>query len=98
METPESSLDGLAMERVGQGLHEFATRGRHRLVVTSNLTNAEIIPQMFGGPARNKAEIAERKQHVLDLLVVAAPNSAVTRDRRRYAELLERAISGRING
>ena len=40
METPEASLDSVAMERVGQALARFAARDNNRLVVTSNLTNA----------------------------------------------------------
>ena len=94
METPEASLDGLAMERVGQALASFAAANDNRLVVTSNLTNAGIITALFGGPATTKRQVRDRSQRVLNLLQLAAPNRALLQGRERYNALLQQAISG----
>lgn len=94
METPEASLDELAMARVGMALCAFARQGENRLVVTSNLTNAGMITSMFGGAAKSAAEKKRRQSKVLNLLKVAAPNRAVERDGSKYTEILSAAISG----
>ena len=93
METPEASLDGLAMERVGQALARFTRENGNRLVVTSNLTNTGIITALFGGAENSQQQVQNRLQKVLNLLQVAAPNRALLRDRERYENLLHEAIS-----
>ncbi len=95
METPEASLDGLAMNRVGQALHKFASSKENRLIVTSNLTNAGMITAMFGGPTRKLAEIKNRQNHVINLLEVAAPNRAVLENRSQYRAILRNALLGK---
>jgi hypothetical protein len=95
METPEASLDELAMLRVGLALHRFATYGDNRLIVTSNLTNAGMITAMFGGRARNAAEVSRRREHVINLLDVAAPNRAVVSSRAQYQRILTSALTGK---
>lgn len=94
METPEASLDGVAMTRVGKALAEFAASSDNRLIVTSNLSNAGLITGLFGGPSLSEAETEERGERVLNLLKVAAPNRALDRDRAEYEKLLEEAITG----
>jgi hypothetical protein len=94
METPEASLDGLAMQRVGSALRAFAQGGENRLVVTSNLTNAGMITAMFGGPTSKAAEIKRRRSRLINLLRIAAPNQAMERNGKAYAKLLEAAITG----
>ena len=94
METPEASLDELAMQRVGLGLHVFAIRSENRLIVTSNLTNAGMITYMFGGPTKSPKVVEDRRACVLDLLDVAAPNHAVEQDRPRYKAILKKALAG----
>lgn len=93
METPEASLDGIAMERVGKALAEFACQEGNRLIVTSNLTNANIISAMFGATERG-TQPASRLRRVLNLLNVAAPNSALEKDKARYQALLAEAVGG----
>ena len=93
METPEASLDGVAMDRVGHALAAFAAKDDNRLVVTSNLTNAGIILALFEGGSREES-MASRLERVLNLLQVAAPNRALLEDRDRYNDLLTRAVSG----
>ena len=93
METPEASLDGLAMERVGRALAAFAVKDDNRLVVTSNLTNAGVITALFDG-SDPEAPAASRSERVLNLLQVAAPNRALLEDGERYHALLMGAVSG----
>ena len=93
METPEASLDGISMERVGRALARFASRDGNRLVVTNNLTNASIITAMFEA-TESEAGRATRQRRVLNLLKVAAPNRALIRDRERYEALLAEAVAG----
>ena len=93
METPEASLDGLAMQRVGGALSEFANSGTNRLVVTSNLSNAGIITALFGGPATDQPA-EERLERVLNLLQVAAPNRALGENRSHYMKMLWSAVTG----
>ena len=95
METPEASLDELAMHRVGSALCEFARQGENRLIVTTNLTNAGMLVSIFGGPAKGKADSEDRKRRVLNLLEIAAPNKALVRDRKKYDHILETALKGR---
>ena len=96
METPEASLDGLAMARVGSALAKFCESGDNRLVVTTNLSNVGIVAALFGGVARSKAEADRRRTRVLNLLKLAAPNRALINDRSSYNTLLENAIYGRL--
>lgn len=93
METPEASLDGISMERVGRALAGFAARDGNRLVVTSNLTNASIVTAMFEATLP-KAGLKTRLRRVLNLLEVAVPNRALVEDRDRYQKLLAEAVAG----
>ncbi len=93
METPEASLDGLAMERVGRALAAFAAKDDNRLVVSSNLSNTGIITSLFGDSA-SEEQASVRRQRVLNLLRIAAPNRALLEDQERYVTMLESAISG----
>ena len=93
IETPEASLDGISMERVGRALSEFASGEGNRLVVTTNLTNGGIVTAMFEATERNSG-LASRLRRVLNLLEVAAPNRALIQDRERYQALLEETVAG----
>lgn len=95
METPESSLDGVAMQRVGHSLAAFARKGDNRLVVTSNLTNVGIITELFHGSGPEEQAVP-RLDRVLNLLQVAAPNGALLKDRESYDALLTAAVSGEM--
>jgi hypothetical protein len=98
METPEASLDGLAMERVGGALAEFAQQSANRLIVTSNLSNAGLIANLFGGVSASAKEDERRWSRLLNLLRAAAPNKALELDRDKYEGLLQEAVTGRSNG
>ena len=95
METPEASLDEVAMERVGAALHAFADEGSNRLVATSNLTNAGMIARLFGGAASDPEVLSERRRRTIDLLRVSAKNRALELDTAgRYPQMLQRALMG----
>ena len=93
METPEASLDGVSMERVGRALAGFASRDSNRLLVTTNLTNGGIVTAMFDA-TEPESGLASRLSRVLNLLEVAAPNRALTQNRERYQALLTETVSG----
>ena len=97
METPEASLDGIAMQRVGLALHSFAQSNGNRLVATSNLTNAGMIAALFGGTTQIDDEIETRRQRVLNLMDIAAPNRAIEQDRAAYDELLSASLRGSVS-
>lgn len=95
METPEASLDELAMERVGRALYEFASTGSNRLIATSNLTNAGMIAWLFGGPIKDRAELPGRYDRTVNLLTLSAKNRALLDDvDGRYLKLLDKALKG----
>ena len=95
METPEASLDELAMERVGRALQEFAAMGANRLVATSNLTNAGMIAWLFGGKAKDDADLRGRYGCTVNLLTLSEKNRALRDDvDGRYPALLDKALRG----
>ncbi len=94
METPEASLDGLAMDRVGRALARFGAANDNRLIVTSNLSNAGLITALFGGPTSDAKEIGNREDRLINLLKVAAPNRALVNDGPAYETLLSDALRG----
>lgn len=94
METPEASLDGVAMNRVGNALAKFSAINGNRLVVTSNLSNSGLITSLFGGSTEKYVEICTRKERVINLLKIAAPNSSMINHGSEYQELLDQAIQG----
>lgn len=99
-DAPEASLDALFMRRAGAFLAEFTRANpENRLVVTSNLTNADMIPALFGAyqpetgdPTPIPIPREERRSRVIDLLKLAAPSSAVELVGDRYKNLLDRAL------
>ena len=99
-DAPEASLDALFMRRAGAFLARFATtHSENRLIVTSNLTNADMIPALFGAyeplqgdPTPILIPRDQRWSRVVDLLKIAAPTTAVQRIGGRYDDLLGVAL------
>ena len=99
-DAPEASLDALFMRRAGAFLARFTQiNEQNRLVVTSNLTNADMIPALFGAyeeeagdPSPVTIPRADRWVRVVDLLKIAAPTSAVLMVGPRYDNLLNKAL------
>jgi peptidoglycan hydrolase CwlO-like protein len=99
-DAPEASLDALFMRRAGAFLSRFTEANpESRLIVTSNLTNADMIPALFGAykpldgdPLPRPIPRDERRARVIDLLELAAPTSAVELVGERYKNLLDEAL------
>lgn len=99
-DAPEASLDALFMRRAGAFLSQFTQEhAENRLVVTSNLTNADMIPALFGAYKPQKGDPqpqtiprSERTSRVINLLALAAPTSAVELVGDRYKNLLDKAL------
>jgi hypothetical protein len=99
-DAPEASLDALFMRRAGAFLSRFTTSNpENRLIVTSNLTNADMIPALFGAyeplegdPTPQTTPRSERRGRVINLLEIAAPTSAVELVGDRYKNLLGEAL------
>lgn len=99
-DAPEASLDALFMRRAGAFLAQFAKdNSQNRLIVTSNLTNADMIPALFGAyepqegdPTPQTIPRDERRARVIDLLALSAPTSAIQLVGDRYKNLLDVAL------
>jgi predicted nucleic acid-binding Zn-ribbon protein len=99
-DAPEASLDALFMRRAGAFLAQFTSDNHaNRLIVTSNLTNADMIPALFGAYERQAGDPeprtiprSERHSRVVNLLELAAPTTAITIVGDRYNSLLDRAL------
>ena len=99
-DAPEASLDALFMRRAGSFLARFAEHhDENRLIVTSNLTNADMIPALFGAYEAEAGDPIpviipreQRRSRVIDLLKIAAPTSAVQMIGNRYDNLLNIAL------
>ena len=99
-DAPEASLDALFMRRAGAFLAKFTmSNDKNRLIVTSNLTNAEMIPALFGAYEPHEGDPhpivtprQTRRQRVINLLELAAPTRAVEAIGHRYDDLLDMAL------
>jgi hypothetical protein len=99
-DAPEASLDALFMRRGGAFLTRFTQENaQNRLIVTSNLTNADMIPALFGAyvplegdPTPTPIPREQRRDRVIDLLAIAAPTSAVQLVGDRYKNYLDKAL------
>ena len=99
-DAPEASLDALFMRRAGAFLARFTKANKeNRLIVTSNLTNADMIPALFGAYEQQEGDPApitvprpDRWNRVIDLLRIAAPTRAVQLVGSRYDDLLSKAL------
>ena len=94
METPEASLDAVAMTRVGSALLRFPESSDSRVIVTSNLSNAGLVRTLLKGPAGEEWSAETRSRRILNLLRVAAPNRALVERRSEYESLLDGVVQG----
>ncbi len=89
MDAPESSLDAVFSPRAADVLARFAlARPTHRLVITSNLVDGDLIPELL-----KRATVAgDRSSRLVDLLKEAVPTAAVRQLRDEYEEARERIL------
>ena len=87
IDAPESSLDAVFVTRAADVLNTFADPStENRLVVTSNLIEGDLIPEMI----RNAGIGSPRDKRVVDLLKLAAPTAATTQMAKDYAAVRAR--------
>lgn len=92
IETPEASLDVIFMRKAGDLLRTFAS-GQRRVVITSNLTNTEMIPSLLGPIPRRTDAQEKRRQRLLDMMEISAPNAAVRHFGPQYRAFLRETLS-----
>lgn len=94
IDAPESSLDAVFVTRAADVLIRFASYVGNRLVITSNLIEGNLIPELI----RKGGIKGENSSRVVDLLKVAAPTAATTKLRKSYERvrknLFKRAGAG----
>ena len=95
IETPESSLDSVFVERAGQLLRKFASSGgrkKNTVIATSNLNRENMIRALLGLDEKpSEATRAEVQKRIVNLLSVAAPNAALRQNEQFYLNELARA-------
>jgi hypothetical protein len=98
IETPESSLDSVFVERAGQLLRKFASGGgrkKNTVIATSNLNRENMIRALLGLDEKpsgaTKSEVGKR---IVNLLSIAAPNAALRQNEKFY--LNELALATKV--
>jgi peptidoglycan hydrolase CwlO-like protein len=86
IDAPESSLDAVFVSRAADVLSRFAADATNRLLVTSNLVEGNLIPELL----RNSGITSPSSKHVVDLLKVAAPTAATKSLKVQYAAVRSR--------
>jgi hypothetical protein len=91
IDAPESSLDAVFVHRAADVLGRFAASDRgNRLVITSNLSDADLIPRLL---QQVKGDATER---LVDLFEIAEPTAAVREHRDEYAAVRDRLFTERL--
>jgi DNA repair exonuclease SbcCD ATPase subunit len=81
IDAPESSLDAVFVTRAAQVLARFAKpRKRNRLVITSNLIEGKLIPELLS----MSSPPGKRLSRLVDLFEIAEPTAATRRLRNEY--------------
>lgn len=89
VDAPESSLDAVFVDRAASVLGDFGKADRgNRLIVASNLIAGDLVPQLLNQALPN----ANYSEHIVDLLSVAAPTSAVRELEDEYKAVLSRVL------
>lgn len=83
IDAPESSLDAVFVARAAAVLTRFAKLRSNRLVVTSNLVDGDLIPELI----REGGITSARDRRVVDLLRVAAPTAATAKMHQQYSDI-----------
>lgn len=87
IDAPESSLDAVFVGRASDVLTRFAkSAGDKRLLVTSNLIDGDLIPDLMARSGITSPE----SERMVDLLQIAAPTAATTQMHDAYLGVRER--------
>jgi predicted nucleic acid-binding Zn ribbon protein/energy-coupling factor transporter ATP-binding protein EcfA2 len=91
IDAPESSLDAVFSRRAAQVLARFAnSQEGNRLVITSNLTEGQLIPSLLLLSAR---EASPSQSRIVDLFSIAAPTAAIKQLRAEYDKVRDALIT-----
>ena len=86
IDAPESSLDAVFVRRAAEVLARFGEPANdNRLVVTSNLTDGDLIPRLLG-----LCNIDTGEQRLIDLFEIAEPTAAVREHLAEYRNVKQR--------
>jgi hypothetical protein len=89
-DAPESSLDAVFSQRAATVLSRFAsTAGDNRLVITSNLVDGQLIPNLISKATTS----SDRRSRVVDLVGIAAPSAAVRELRKEYEAVRDKLLT-----
>lgn len=87
IDAPESSLDAVFVSQASNILSRFGSPTTdNRLVVTSNLIDGDLIPELL----RTAGIRTARNRRVVDLLELAAPTAAVSARHDQYVKVRDR--------
>lgn len=90
MDAPETSLDAVFSERAATVLLRFADPSRdNRLLITSNLTDGQLIPQML----KAAGITSPTDPRTIDLLRIATPTAATRQFSEEYARIRDGLFS-----
>lgn len=96
IDAPESSLDAVFTDRAANVLARFARRTtENRLIVTSNLIEGQLIPELL---SEGMPVVEERTSRIVDLFEIAAPTAAVRELKAEYQEIRERILGTEAEG
>lgn len=85
VDAPESSLDAIFVNRAAVVLSRFAkSASGNRLIVTSNLVEGELVPQLLSMSAPAGKELS----HLFDLFKVAEPTAAIRELHDEYRSVI----------
>jgi hypothetical protein len=83
IDAPESSLDAVFVTRAADVLIRYASDAENRLVITSNLVEGDLIPELM----RKGGISSASSRRIVDLLKVAAPTMATRVLKKDYEEV-----------
>lgn len=86
IDAPESSLDAVFVTRAADVLARYADPALgNRLIVTSNLVEGELIPELL----KRSAMSGDRIPRLLDLFTIAEPTAAIRELGREYSRIMK---------
>ena len=86
IDAPESSLDAVFVRRAAEVLARFGNADEmNRLVVTSNLTDGDLVPRLL-----ERCGFDSREQRIVDLFEIAEPTAAVREHFDEYNAVRQR--------
>lgn len=90
IDAPESSLDAIFVTRAADVLARFAaSKHGNKLIVTSNLVEGELIPELL----KRSAKTGDRVSRILDLFAIAEPTAAIRELGLEYKRIMGKLLA-----